>query len=89
LAQVATKKGKASELGLRNIRDLYGVSQVELAKKAGVKQPAISRFEKRGEIKLSTLAETIRALGGRIEVRAHFPDATIPVSVGATKGGSD
>jgi DNA-binding XRE family transcriptional regulator len=89
LAQVATKKGKASELDLKNIRALYGMSQVELAKKAGVKQPAISRFEKRGEVKLSTLAETIRALGGKMEVRAHFSDATIPVSVPTTKGRPD
>ena len=30
-----------------------------------LKQPAISRFEKRGEVKLSTLAATIKALGGK------------------------
>src|SRR5437867_3794676 len=67
--------GRKARLGLRELRELYGQSQVKLAKRAGVKQPAISRFEKRGEVKLSTLASTIKALGGRLEVRAHFSDA--------------
>jgi DNA-binding phage protein len=76
---------KAIRLGLKDIRELYGHSQVTLAKKAGVKQPAISRFEKRGEVKLSTLAATIKALGGKLEVRAHFSDADVPISLLTSK----
>ena len=68
-------------MGLKNLRELYGHSQVTLAKKTGVKQPAISRFEQRGEVKISTLEATIKALGGKLEVRAHFPDANIPISL--------
>lgn len=87
LAQLmATSSGKTIRLGLKDIRELYGHSQVTLAKKAGVKQPAISRFEKRGEVKLSTLAATIKALGGKLEVRAHFSDADFPISLSTTKG---
>jgi DNA-binding phage protein len=82
LAQLmAASNGNAIHLGLKDIRELYGHSQVTLAKKAGVKQPAISRFEKRGEVKLSTLAATIKALGGKLEVRAHFEDADVPISL--------
>ncbi|HEX3799507.1 MAG TPA: helix-turn-helix transcriptional regulator [Verrucomicrobiae bacterium] len=80
------EKGKAPRLGLRDIRELYGHSQVTLAKKAGVKQPSISRFEKRGEVKLSTLAATIKALGGRLEMRALFPDADVPINLLKSKG---
>lgn len=76
---------KSHHLGLKDLRDLYGHSQVKLAKKAGVKQPAISRFEKRGEVKLSTLAATIKALGGKLEIRAQFPDADVPISLSTTK----
>jgi DNA-binding phage protein len=87
LTQLMTaSNGKAVHLGLKDIRKLYGHSQVILAKKAGVKQPAISRFEKRGEVKLSTLAATIKALGGRLEVRAHFSDADFPISLSTSKG---
>jgi len=82
---MAVSHGKAMHLGLKDIRELYGQSQLTLAKKAGVKQPAISRFEKRGEVKLSTLAATIKALGGKLEVRAHFSDADIPISLSTSK----
>ncbi len=83
---MAASNGKAVQLGLKDIRELYGHSQVTLARKAGVKQPAISRFEKRGEVKLSTLAATIKALGGKLEVRAHFSDADFPISLPTSKG---
>ena len=83
---MAASDGKAIHLGLKDIRELYGHSQATLAKKAGVKQPAISRFEKRGEVKLSTLAATIKALGGKLEVRAHFVDADVPISLTTSKG---
>jgi len=76
---------KSPRLGLKDLRELYGHSQVRLAKKAGVNQPAISRFEKRGEVKLSTLAATIKALGGTLEVRAHFDDADVPISLAKAK----
>jgi hypothetical protein len=78
---LVTNKGKARHLNLKDLRELYGQSQVTLAKKAGVKQPAISRFEQRDEVKLSTLAATIKALGGKLEVRAHFSDADVPISL--------
>ena len=83
---MARGNGKAARLGLKDIRLLYGHTQVTLAKKAGVKQPAIARFEKRGEVKLSTLAATIKALGGKLEVRAHFSDAEFPISLSTPKG---
>jgi DNA-binding phage protein len=87
LAQLLTTgNGKAIRLDLKDIRELYGHSQVTLGKKAGVKQPAISRLEKRGEVKLSTLAATIKALGGQLQVRAHFKDADVPISLFKSKG---
>ena len=86
IAQLMTGgNSKAVRLGLKDLRELYGHSQVTLAKKAGVKQPAISRFEKRGEVKLSTLAATIKALGGKLEMRAHFEDADVPISLSTSK----
>lgn len=82
---MAAGSNKDIRIGLKDIRELYGQSQVKLAKKAGVKQPAISRFEKRGEVKLSTLAATIKALGGKLEIRARFSDADVPISLSTTK----
>jgi len=86
LGQLMTAtNSKSSQLNLKNIRELYGQSQVMLARKVGVKQSAISRFEGRAEVKLSTLASAIKALGGRLEVRARFSDADVPVCLSTSK----
>lgn len=74
-------KGKHRRLTLKDLRELYDCSQVELAEKVGVKQSAISRLEQRSEVKLGTLAAAVKALGGELEVRAHFSDADVPLSV--------
>lgn len=87
LAQLmAASNGKGVHLNFKDIRELYGHSQVQLAKKVGIKQSAISRFEKRDEVKLSTLAAAVKALGGKLEVRAHFADSDVPISLATSKG---
>ena len=72
---------KVQRLTLKDLRELYDCSQVDLAKKVGVKQSAISRFEKRSEVKVGTLAAAVKALGGKLEIRAHFPDADVPLLI--------
>lgn len=74
-------KEKRGRLTLKDLRELYGCSQVNLAQKAGVKQSAISRFEHRAEVKLGTLAAAVKALGGELEIRARFSDADVSISV--------
>lgn len=87
LAQLmAASHGKRTQLNFKDIRELYGHSQVQLARKVGIKQSAISRFEKRDEVKLSTLAAAVKALGGKLEVRAHFADSDVPISLATPKG---
>jgi DNA-binding XRE family transcriptional regulator len=77
--------GKRIKLTLKDIRELYGHSQVKLAKKIGIKQSAISRFEKREHVKLNTLAAAIKALGGELELRARFSDSDVPLSLAKSK----
>jgi hypothetical protein len=79
VAQLLKKSGR-NQLNLRDLRELYGHSQIKLAAKVGVKQSAISRFENRDQVKLSTLAAAVEALGGKLEVRAHFSDSDVPIS---------
>lgn len=78
---MSATRGKRLCLSLKDLRELYDCSQVKLAEKVGVKQSAISRFEQRSEVKLGTLAAAVKALGGELEVRAHFSDADVPISV--------
>jgi DNA-binding XRE family transcriptional regulator len=73
-------RGKRSRLTLKTLRELRGYSQMRLARKVGVQQAAISRFEKRAEVKISTLAAAVEALGGTLEVRARFKDADVAIS---------
>jgi len=77
----AAGKSNRLRLTLKDLRELYDCSQIELAQKVGVKQSAISRFEQRSEVKIGTLAAAVKALGGELEVRARFRDSDVPISV--------
>jgi DNA-binding XRE family transcriptional regulator len=72
---------KPSRLTVKDLRELRACSQVKLAKKLGVKQSAVSRFEKRNDVKLATLAAAVKALGGELQVRVRFPNAEVPLSI--------
>lgn len=61
-------------LALADLRESLSVTQAELAGALGVSQPNVSKLEGKGDIRLSTLGAYVAALGGRLEVRAVFPD---------------
>src|SRR6266851_3879810 len=64
----------AAELTLAELRKAFDVSQEELAKILDVKQANVSKIERREDMRLSTLVTYIRAMGGDIEIIAHFPN---------------
>jgi predicted XRE-type DNA-binding protein len=53
------------------------VSQVVLAEKLEVRQPTISKIERREDMNLSTLRGYVRARGGELQVTARFPHSTV------------
>jgi DNA-binding XRE family transcriptional regulator len=59
---------------LAELRQILGISQEELAERAGVGQANISRIESRGDLKISTLARVVEAMGASLSIRARFPD---------------
>ena len=63
----------AEELTLRELRKAHEMSQKKLAAMLGVTQVSVSNFEKRSNMRLSTLREYIEALGGELQLRAIFP----------------
>ncbi len=88
-----TRKAYDALLHLADLRRSRGLTQAELASTLGVSQPNVSKIERgaegSGEVLLSTLAEYVEALGGRLEVRATFPEhpeADIAVTVGGSSG---
>ena len=62
------------ELSLRDLRKALDRTQVELAEKMGVGQDAVSRYEQRTDLMLSTLERYVSAMGGTLTIVAEFPD---------------
>lgn len=67
---------------LKELRTIAGRSQVEVASEMGVAQGEISRLERRGDTRFSTLQRYVEALGGELEVVARFGNKTMKLHVG-------
>lgn len=66
---------------LAGLRTQRGVTQVELAKRLKVSQAVVSRYESSVDPLVSTLRNYVRALGGRLQIRAKFKgDDTVDLS---------
>ena len=61
---------------LAELRRLRGISQPELARRAGVGQANVSRIESRSDLKISTLAGVVNAMGGELRLVVRFSDGT-------------
>ena len=66
----ADDRANIATVTLRQIRELTGRTQAELAEHMGKSQAELSRVEsrKREDIRLSTLREYVEALGGKVEL---------------------
>lgn len=76
------RRARVEELGraydaliaLHELREAAGATQADVARGLGVSQPYVAKLEKRGDMSLTTLSSYLAALGGRLEVRAVFPE---------------
>jgi transcriptional regulator with XRE-family HTH domain len=68
-----------AELRLAELRKHRGASQVKIAKRLEVSQSNVSQLERGDDVKLSTLASYVKALGGHLEVSAVFDDETVQI----------
>jgi predicted transcriptional regulator len=72
------KSPAAMPLGqLRKAREM---TQLQLAGIPGVNQGEISKIEHRSDTRVSTLAEYVEAMGGRLEIRAVFRDREVRIA---------
>ncbi len=53
-------------LSLRELRETLNITQAQLSERAGMAQGDISKVERRGDVKLSTLRRLVQGLGGRL-----------------------
>ncbi len=65
---------------LDELRKARQMTQAKLAQRLGVNQGEVSKIEHRTDLYLSTLSEYVEALGGRLEIRAVFPDREVRIT---------
>jgi transcriptional regulator with XRE-family HTH domain len=64
-------------LKLAEIREHQALTQKDLPERLGISQARISQMEHGEDLYLSTLSTYVAALGGRLEIRAVFPEETV------------
>jgi len=70
----ATYQGLVQEVeGLRELRQIAGKVQADIATALNIKQPSVSKIEKQADMYLSTLRSYIQAVGGRLELTVKLP----------------
>lgn len=67
-----TDLGRIVGKSLRSLRELAGVTQIELAERLEVGQAAISKIENRGDVQISSLQKYVHALGATLRIEATF-----------------
>jgi DNA-binding XRE family transcriptional regulator len=70
-------RAKLLDLDLQELRSLSGMSQMDIADRAGMSQSQLSQLENRDDHLVSTLRRIVEAMGGELEVRAVFGDKAV------------
>jgi transcriptional regulator with XRE-family HTH domain len=65
---------------LDQLRKAQQMTQLQLAEILGVNQGEVSQIEHRSDMCVSTLAEYVEAMGGRLEIRAVFKDREVRIT---------
>ena len=59
--------------GLRELRQVAGKAQVDIANALNIKQPSVSKIEKQADMYLSTLRSYVEAIGGELDLVVRLP----------------
>jgi DNA-binding XRE family transcriptional regulator len=65
------------ELTLQQLRQSRQLTQKNLAAELQVDQAAVSKLERQTDMYVSTLRRHIKAMGGDLQIIAHFPDGDV------------
>ncbi|WLD99917.1 XRE family transcriptional regulator [Agrobacterium leguminum] len=60
--------------GLRELRQIAGKAQEDVAAALKIKQPSVSKIEKQADMYLSTLRGYVEAIGGTLELTVRLPE---------------
>jgi predicted transcriptional regulator len=79
-ARVAAKAAELREtMTLEELRKARDLSQEDVAASLAVGQPAVAKLERRSDMHVSNLRRYIEALGGTLEIIAHFGDSRVVI----------
>lgn len=59
--------------GLRELREIAGKAQADVASALKIKQPSVCKIEKQTDMYLSTLRSYVEAIGGKLELVVKLP----------------
>ena len=76
----AIKAELGDNMALCELRQAIGMSQDTLAERLNVLQPAVAKIERRSDIRVSSLRRLIEAMGGSLEIKAHFPEGDVTIT---------
>lgn len=62
---------------LRALRLTRGKTQLDVAEHMGLSQPEVSKLERRGDVRVSTLFSYVGAVGGELNLRAAFGEEEV------------
>lgn len=65
---------------LAKLREARSLTQTALSSSMGVSQSEVSKREKRTDTYVSTLAGYVEAMGGKLEIRAVFPQGQVRIT---------
>lgn len=69
-----------AKMPMYSMRDALRFTQQQLAEEMGVNQAAISKMERRPDLLVSTLRRFVEAMGGELELNAHFPNGSVSIT---------
>jgi predicted XRE-type DNA-binding protein len=58
---------------LRELRQIAGKAQLDIATALNIKQPSVSKIEKQADMYLSTLRSYVEAVGGELDLVVRLP----------------
>ena len=76
----ALVKETLANMALDQLRAARNLTQEHLAALLGIKQASISKMERRTDMYIGTLSKFIAAMGGKLEIRACFPDGSVCIN---------
>jgi len=76
----AAKVALRGQMSLAELREARKLTQDALGQTLQVGQPAIAKLEKRTDMYVGNLRRFVEAMGGELEIVAHFPDGDVTIN---------